>query len=141
MLHATGRERVNKGVSEETMLCTVLSMYLESSKLTCSTFGETFGEFCEPELFELKYTKTITPSHKLFPEVNHIGAQNKSHDKSQNMMKLLTQSKLKRKVLDNRSNTRVLPEKFWGPPRKEYTTTKERISVTSKNPAGMSLNV
>ena len=30
--------------------------------------NETFGEFCEPELFKLKYTKTITPSHKLFPE-------------------------------------------------------------------------
>ena len=54
--------------------------------------NETFGEFCEPKLFELKYTKTITPSHKMFPKVNHIGAQNKSHDKSQNMTKLPAQS-------------------------------------------------
>ena len=54
--------------------------------------NETFGEFCEPELFELKYTKTITPSHKIFPKVNHIGAQNKSHDKNQNMTKLPAQS-------------------------------------------------
>ena len=75
------------------------------------TFGETFGEFCEPKLFELKYTKTITPSHKMFPKVNHIGAQNKSHNKSQSMTKLPAQSM---------SNTSVLKEKFWGPRRNEY---------------------
>ena len=43
------------------------------------------------------------------------------------MMKLLTQSKLKRKVLDNRSNTSVLPEKFWGLPRKEYDHQRKNL--------------
>ena len=85
-----------------------------------------FGEFCEPEVFELKHrpSKTITPAHKIFPKVNHIGAQNKSHKKSQNMMKQPAQSV---------SSTSVLQEKSRDPRRREYDIRRKNLGNLMKS--------